>query len=527
MPEEILLVNPPFGVETSIKEKSLAPLGIASIAAYLIKSGYNIQIIDGHYLERKYSFFKSIEKINQEIKRESPFAVASSLFYNTEYIVRKIFTTAKHEGAYTIAGGYTATLENERIARIPIENDIKNPLVDIVVRRDGEITTKELIDALFNGDKLNKIQGITFFDGEKIIKTPDRDPVDLNKIPPPALDLLSSELYFPTIEATRGCIFNCSFCSINAQYPFKPRYKSIERIEEEAKMQKGVPGMDIMNIAGELVLTQTDYAEEIAKIMEKFDYKWMITAHPTLVVKEKKILSELSKKGLETIGMGIESANQDSLNIFNKKTTRKINEKAIEICLKANINPCIYFINFQPYMSMSNLKENIQFLRTYSELIGFYGISVEDFFKKWIPISGTRLFEEAYKDNLIIKLPFAEYTFESINDQIRTVMELYIDYFYCKYRNVLFDALHKLEKNTKENQGVSNKSTGSIFSLLTDILILSYVVAENNMDKQKAKSIIDLISEKYFKKCGLNIEFDETEASPKDIYEITEAIKNF
>jgi anaerobic magnesium-protoporphyrin IX monomethyl ester cyclase len=112
---------------------------------------------------------------------------------------------------------------------------------DIVVIREGERTFTELLEFYTNDDfspgKFKKIDGICFKEGDKIIKTAYRPFIAaLDSIPFPARDLIKMENYkgYPlfraspstTILCSRGCPFNCTFCSNNVWKCSKPSYRT-------------------------------------------------------------------------------------------------------------------------------------------------------------------------------------------------------------------------------------------------------------------------------------------------------------
>jgi len=113
---------------------------------------------------------------------------------------------------------------------------VNHPLVDIVVRGQGELTTVRLAKALQNPHKyvLDFIDGLTFklFNGD-IINTPDAKFVDINNFPMLDYDGVDIDKYITEIpedkltydnirtrvlgySSSRGCSHRCGFCAISA-----------------------------------------------------------------------------------------------------------------------------------------------------------------------------------------------------------------------------------------------------------------------------------------------------------------------
>ena len=484
MSKEILLLSPPYPPEG---RRTIPPLGIASLAGYLEENGYRgkIELVDGFYLAVKHGFEKSLKMVREKIERDKPFVVGCSVLYTNEKEALEIIKTTKKAGAHIIVGGHQATASHDAYSK----------LVTAVVRGEGELTIKELMDALFNSLELHGIKGITFYDGEKVVVNPDREQVDLNKLPPPAFHLLQSPSKYDLllIEESRGCCFKCSFCSIAEMYP-SYRLKSPERIRQEVEniVEFGIRDIDLI---GELVLLDEDRALKIADVMDGFGCGWKIDGHPTLVVKHKKILPILAKKGLKVIETGVESGNQHSLDVYNKQTTPRTNEEAVQAILAADIFPLIDFINFEPYLTMKDLDGNIRFIMRHLRLLSKApSYPLENIFKPWIPIPGTRLFEKADKERLVVsakeddptvtylKMTNAQHFFKFKDNKVPRVVDL-INYFLERYG----ERYHRsVEQFIKEETILSESPRAEALAVIPAyILCLAYAVVKNNISGER------------------------------------------
>lgn len=101
---------------------------------------------------------------------------------------------------------------------------------DYVVIGEGEETLPELITALQNGSDIASVKGIAFKKKEKMIFTGKRENVELNKYPPFDPNVMHS-----SIEITRGCPFNCAYCSTPQIFGHSMRHRSIDVISKYAK----------------------------------------------------------------------------------------------------------------------------------------------------------------------------------------------------------------------------------------------------------------------------------------------------
>ncbi|MHC1686388.1 MAG: radical SAM protein [Methanothrix sp.] len=109
-----------------------------------------------------------------------------------------------------IAGGVHATIADEYI--------LKSSRVDYVVRGEGEKTLPELLRSLQDGAILSSIDGVSYRRNGTIVRNNDRRPMtveEMEELPLPAFDLMPSNLFGKlTLETSRGCRFDCSFCSL-------------------------------------------------------------------------------------------------------------------------------------------------------------------------------------------------------------------------------------------------------------------------------------------------------------------------
>ncbi|HEU5401217.1 MAG TPA: radical SAM protein [Terriglobales bacterium] len=128
----------------------------------------------------------------------------------------RLAALAKSMGAQVLAGGCCfGNLAAEVLS---------TGLVDFVVHGEGERTLVELMCALATRDSsaLHDVRGLSFREGDQVVFTGWRDPIDdLDRLPFPAYDLLPMHRYgaesrnhrdFVALELSRGCCHRCSFC---------------------------------------------------------------------------------------------------------------------------------------------------------------------------------------------------------------------------------------------------------------------------------------------------------------------------
>jgi anaerobic magnesium-protoporphyrin IX monomethyl ester cyclase len=118
-------------------------------------------------------------------------------------------------GVRIVVGGYDPSLAADAYTDSGAQ-------VDFIVRGEGEITLRELLRALESGGDLSRIAGLSYRDGEEFHHNPDR-PInglegDEIKLPKRDTRVLSGYTLLgrqvDVVETSRGCTYDCSFCSI-------------------------------------------------------------------------------------------------------------------------------------------------------------------------------------------------------------------------------------------------------------------------------------------------------------------------
>jgi len=215
---------------------------------------------------------------------------------------------------------------------------------DYVVRGEGDITFPELLKALESGDPpVSSVQGISYRDKSgSFINNPARPLVeDLNGLPEPDFSLVHK--WKPTntypIATSRGCPFNCSFCSVVNMFGRKCRFKSVESVIGHMKYAVSVSKATKFFVDDNFTADKSR-AKEIMRglISEKVKTKWSAQVR-TDAAKDDELLKLMVDSGCVTTFIGFESVNADTLKAYNKRqdlgdivtSIRKFKEHGINI----------------------------------------------------------------------------------------------------------------------------------------------------------------------------------------------------
>ncbi len=127
------------------------PLGLAYLGAVAQKEGHDVNVIDCQAEKLTYESFRSrISQVNPDIIG----VTATTLLYKS---AMQLINIAKdvHPQAVTMLGGSHGTFWDENALK-------EYPSLDVVVRREGEITFIELLNKLQSKSSLTDVLGVTF-----------------------------------------------------------------------------------------------------------------------------------------------------------------------------------------------------------------------------------------------------------------------------------------------------------------------------------------------------------------------------
>lgn len=354
----ILLINP------LCRLPYLLPLGLGYIASVLRQDGHRVDILDIN----AYSY--SNDKVEEIIKGlRFDIAGVGGLTSTYKYVKWLSGVIKKdHPDKPLIAGNMVATAHPELL--------LKNSKVDIAVIDEGEVTFRELGSVLANNGDLNKVDGIYFKEGERIVATKPRARItDLDSLPFPAWDLFPMEIYLGNstwshscfnkrqinISSERGCPYECTFCS----HPFgRTVYtRSAGSMQAEIKELKKRYGVQYINFSDDLFLLNEKRVLAFCDLMIKDDIgiKWSASGRVNLVNDE--LLSMMKRAGCVELSYGFESGSQALLDGMNKRVSVKQAEEAIRITRNAGIDVSGSFIFGMPGETRETIKATLEFIK--------------------------------------------------------------------------------------------------------------------------------------------------------------------
>ncbi len=417
---KILLTDPP--AKEKAYDASYPNLGILYIAGYLRKAlkDYKLQI---EYLGPKHNLKTHIEFVrnyNPKVYGISFTSKTSGLAYKTIESVKKLLPNT-----WVVCGGTHPTALSQEV--------MSESLADICVIGEGEVTFSEIVRAIQENDPPNfsKIDGIIYRDNGKLVKTKSRGFIkNLDEIPFPAWELVDFREYpgmhlkIQPIESSllisRGCPYNCTFCSNPVWKSSKPwvRHRSVNNICEEIELLYDRGVREIYMCSDELNFDE-NWAIELCQAILKLNHKDLYFQCNMRADKVSEILAKLlSKINCWLVHLGIESANDRVLKGIGKHITVKQVENATRILSNAGIKIFAFMMLYQVweedgklcFETTEEVENSIQFMKKLYKQNFIHYMS----WQFATPMPGSRLYEIAQRYNLFRGDP--EKVFESFDE---------------------------------------------------------------------------------------------------------------
>jgi len=198
---------------------------------------------------------------------------------------------------------------------------------DFVIRGEGEAALTAFSDAWERGRDFSAIPNLSLkVDGAAVHHPMLPMEKDLDAIPYPDLALLKPDpgrrKFTPPIpvQTSRGCPFDCSFCSVTGMFGKKYRFRSTENIIGELRRYDRRGGA--VFFYDDNFAANRERTKELlqAMIREQFKFQWTTQVRAD-IARDVELVRLMKKAGCHTVYIGFESANPDSLDAMKKKQT--------------------------------------------------------------------------------------------------------------------------------------------------------------------------------------------------------------
>jgi radical SAM superfamily enzyme YgiQ (UPF0313 family) len=332
---KILLVKPGIGdiiKEYNLNDGMMEPLALGVIAS-LTPSEHEVSLVDDR-----------IEEINYEEKSDLVAITVDTYTAKRAYHIAEQFWS---NGVPVVLGGIHVTLLPEEAAQH----------ADSIVIGDAETIWKRLLRDLARGQLKKEYKGD--------FETPQKGCLTNRSI-------FKGKGYLPVsiIQYTRGCPYNCSFCSTAGYFNRTQIFRDPESVVEEIKRDN----LKFLLFADDNITANLDKAKELLHALIPLKIRWAGQASIEMV-KDSELLELMQRSGCLGQLVGFDSMDEDSLRWLNKRTN--MNEydeykKAIEILRKYNFQTWASFILGNDHDTMESIKSTVEFAIRSKFTLGFF-----------------------------------------------------------------------------------------------------------------------------------------------------------
>jgi hopanoid C-3 methylase len=329
----VLLVHPSALMYSEIFLR-LEPLGLERVATSILADGHEVRLVDLQVYRRA-----ELERIVTEFR---PDAVGFSLNYLAN--VPEVVDLAKwikmvRPGCVIFVGGHSVSF----VASQVIEHG--EGAIDVVLKGEGEVGAPALLAALPDRAWAD-VPGAVTAEGA------GRPPMMLhsldNHLPARHLGGRRRKYFIgvmdpaASIEFTRGCPWDCSFCSAWTFYG-----RSYRRLSAEAAVDDMVrirePGVFIVD---DVAFIKAEEGDEIARQLERRRIRksYYLETRCDVLLRNEEVFRRWRRLGLDYMFLGLEALDEEGLKAFRKRTNPKVNNKALEVARSIGLTVAINII---------------------------------------------------------------------------------------------------------------------------------------------------------------------------------------
>jgi anaerobic magnesium-protoporphyrin IX monomethyl ester cyclase len=378
----VALVYPFFQPSKDNSIFRFPPLGLGYVAAALKKHGANVELVDCTFL--------TMQQALERVRRSKPQVVGVYSMFSMKKTSLEIARQLRGSCDLLVAGGPLPTLDPTDFLDV----------FDVATIGEGEETIVDLVDCIEKGKPVSSVQGVAYKDAGIVRFSAQRGFVeDLDSLPFPARELFDNETYkqhylkrfgYSTtpLISSRGCPFNCDFCS-RPVFGTSFRSRSPENIVSEVE-EIAALGYDRVWFADDCFTLKPQQVEQVCKLLvqREVGIGWeCLSRVDTLDV---DVARSMKRAGCVRVFFGIESGNDGVLGLMNKRITTVQAKNAVYAAKAAGLQVGAFFIVGYPGESDRTVLDTVRFASALP--LDYLSFTLP------YPIPGTALYERV-KDN--------------------------------------------------------------------------------------------------------------------------------
>lgn len=331
-----------------------------------------------------------VEDIIEQIARVKPDVLGISTVFSTLIIGGKIIareTRKRFPDTIIIFGGNHATFIADRLAA--------EPYADIVVKGEGEVTFKELIERIDRKQSTADVRGIVYKNNGRIVCTDSRAYIrDIDAVPFPKWGEVYDKMPKGVpLCSSRGCPYSCIYCSTTSFWGRKWRARSVQNLVAEIRYIFDIFRPEkkelFVSFIDDNFTVDSNRVKEFCEIVNREDFSLKWGASSRIELMDDELLAAMAAGGCRNLFFGIESGSDRVLEKIKRDYTTREVEDRVERCLEFGILPTCSFMIGNPFEDREDIEKTFLLLKKLKS----YRMQLHIF----TPLIGTAVFNEAHK----------------------------------------------------------------------------------------------------------------------------------
>jgi radical SAM superfamily enzyme YgiQ (UPF0313 family) len=350
MKNEIILFQP----EEPQKNPTFLPYSLLPIAGALENAGYKVRIVDIR--------FEDYTKV--DLGNALFCGITSFTGHQLKYALDVAKWIKASEPDMTVVwGGIHSSL-------LP-KQTCEHPLVDIVVIGEGEETAVELAHALANGEPYDNIGGIVYKKNGQTIENETRPWIDMDESPLPPFHLLKRDRYnldIVSLNTSRGCPFQCTFCFNRNWNKASYRYQSAEKVVDQMEWAKKMfPDIEFIGFNDDNFFVKFDRVKDVCREIKRrgLNLNWSAMCRADYINKfDDEMFQLLKDTGFKRFGIGGESGSIRMVRRMKKGMKPETLIEAVKRCREHDIQPVVSFMMGYPDETVEEINQTLELVDT-------------------------------------------------------------------------------------------------------------------------------------------------------------------
>jgi len=399
----VAFVNIPSGTKEPLTV--YPPVGVLSMAAVLKQAGHQADFVDA------------------DVMRLSPEETCDALpdapaIIGVTLTVGQAFTAATYlkalrdrfPEALLVAGGPLVSGVRDTVL-----DDF--PMLDFAVVEEGELAIGDLAELVEGKHKPGDVRNLVWRDDGEPVANPVQRIPDLNALPLPDYSLVEPfidrysapgpSIASPSlaIMCTRGCPYNCAFCSSPDNWGRRMTLRSVESILDEVSFLRERFGVNEIFFQDDTLNARPEWFFQLTDgIVERNLHKEIFFRAPFRVNRKiltEEVLRRARAAGFWLIFYGVESGNQEMLNRMGKGATIAEIERAFELTDRAGLCSLASFMVGNEGETEETFRDSVALLRRIRPDFGGFAIAA--------PFPGSRLARRAMAAGHVLQPDYRQY----------------------------------------------------------------------------------------------------------------------